>query len=207
MAKALEIIIEELRKFSTPELCDGAGSYKTMDYRIKPMVNEKKIVGPAVTVQVPPGVSGFVPDAIMELKPGDVLVIAGHGYCAGSYWGDHRSICAVMKKAEGVVIDGAFRDLEECRKVGFPIYAKGITPGSARKENIGALNVPVVCGGIEVCPGDLIIGDCNGICVIKPECAWEVMSKARQKIEAETFTISEMKRTGKIMPGVINQKK
>lgn len=207
MTKALETVIQELRRFSTPELCDGAEDYKTMDYQIKPMVNDKKICGPAVTVQVPEGISGFVPDAIMELKPGDVLVIAGHGFCGGSYWGDHRSICAAMKGAEGVVIDGVFRDLEGCRKAGVPIYAKGVTSGSAGKERIGRLNVPVVCGGVQVCPGDIIVGDCNGVCVIKPEDAEAVMEKARKKIAAEEFTISEMKKTGMVMPRVIMQTK
>lgn len=206
MTKEIQEIIEELRQFSTPELCDGAVAYKVMDYQIKPRVNEKKIVGPAVTVQVPTGVSGFIPDAILKLNPGDVLVIAGQGYCGGSYWGGHRSLCARMKGAEGVIIDGAFRDLEGCREVGLPVYARGIIPGSARKESIGQVNVPVVCGGVEVHPGDLIAADENGVCVIRPDMARSVMDQARKKIAAEKDTIEEMKRTGKILPRVLIRK-
>ena len=105
MAKTTEEIIEELRKFSTSELCDGvgAGKYQTMDYQIQERVTYKKIVGPAYTVKPPIGISGLIPDGILEMKKGDVMVIAGKGYCNGSYWGDHRSICAAMKEAEAVM--------------------------------------------------------------------------------------------------------
>ena len=205
MAKTLEEIIEELRQFTTSELCDGvgAGKYHTMDPSIQERVTYKKIVGTAYTVKTPIGISGLVPDGILEMKKGDVMVIAGKGYCNGSYWGDHRSICAAMKEAEGVVIDGAFRDLQGCRQAGFPIFARAVTPGSAGKERLGELNVPVICGGVEVCPGDIIVGDCNGVLVLKPEEAEGVMERARKKIEAEERTIRRMKETGEILPRVI----
>ena len=205
MAKTLEEIIEELRDFSTSELCDGvgAGKYQTMDYHIQERVTYKKIVGPAFTVKTPIGISGLVPEGILKIKKGEIMVIAGKGYCNGSYWGDHRSICAAMKGAEGVVIDGAFRDLRGCRAAGFPIFARGVTPGSAGKESLGELNIPVICGGVRVCPGDIIVGDSNGVIVLKPEEAEEVMERARRKIEAEKYTIQKMRETGEILPRVI----
>lgn len=134
------------------------------------------------------------------------MVIAGKGYCQGSYWGDHRSICVVMKGVEGVVIDGAFRDLEGCREAGMPIYARAVTPGSAGKEALGELNVPVMCGGVMVCPGDIIVADCNGVLVLKPEEVEGVMERARKKIQAEEETIRRMKETGEILPRVIMKK-
>lgn len=203
MEKNMNELIKKLRGFTTSELCDGAISYRTMDWHIRPMVTEKKIVGPAYTVKTPMGISGLVPDGILDMKPGDVMVIAGQGYCQGSYWGDHRSICAVMKGAEGIVIDGAFRDLDGCRAEGMPIYARAVTPGSAGKERLGELNVPVVCGGVQVCPGDIIVGDSNGVLVLKPEEIEAVMARANKKIQAEMYTIQRMKETGKILPRVV----
>lgn len=204
--KDVREIVKALRGFSVPELCDGAGLYNTMDYLIKPMVTTKKIVGPAFTIKVPIGEGAIVASALEQVNEGEILVIAGHGNCASSYWGDHRSCCAKFQKAEGVVIDGAFRDIEECEKVGFPIYAKGVTPGTAGKSGAGALNVPVSCGGVVVEPGDIIVGDRNGVCVIKPENAEEIMEKAKRKIEAQEWTIAEMNRTGRIIPRVIFNK-
>lgn len=202
MDEKLKSIIEQLREFTTSELCDGAIDYHTMDYHIKRRVSDKKIVGPAFTVNPPKGVSGIIPDAILAMNPGEVMVVAGKECCNHSYWGDHRSICASMKGLEGVVIDGAFRDLEGCMEVGFPIFARSITPGSCAKAAEGELNVPILCGGVEVCPGDLIVGDCNGIIVIKPEEAELVMERARKKIAAQNAVIERMRQTGEILPRV-----
>lgn len=202
MDEKLKSIIEQLREFTTSELCDGAIDYHTMDYHIKRRVSDKKIVGPAFTVDPPKGVSGIIPDAILAMNPGEVMVVAGKECCNHSYWGDHRSICASMKGLEGVVIDGAFRDLEGCMEVGFPIFARSVTPGSCAKAAEGELNVPILCGGVEVCPGDLIVGDCNGIIVIKPEEAELVMERARKKIAAQNAVIERMRQTGEILPRV-----
>ena len=202
MDEKLKSIIEQLREFTTSELCDGAIDYHTMDYHIKRRVSDKKIVGPAFTVEPPKGVSGIIPDAILAMNPGEVMVVAGKECCNHSYWGDHRSICASMKGLEGVVIDGAFRDLEGCMEVGFPIFARSVTPGSCAKAAEGELNVPILCGGVEVCPGDLIVGDCNGIIVIKPEEAELVMERARKKIAAQNAVIERMRQTGEILPRV-----
>ena len=202
MDEKLKSIIEQLREFTTSELCDGAIDYHTMDYHIKRWVSDKKIVGPAFTVNPPKGVSGIIPDAILAMNPGEVMVVAGKECCNHSYWGDHRSICASMKGLEGVVIDGAFRDLEGCMEVGFPIFARSVTPGSCAKAAEGELNVPILCGGVEVCPGDLIVGDCNGIIVIKPEEAELVMERARKKIAAQNAVIERMRQTGEILPRV-----
>ncbi|WP_432626970.1 RraA family protein [Brotaphodocola sp.] len=202
MEKKIEELVRHLREFTTPELCDGAGLYHSMDYQIKQRIGRKKIVGPAVTVDVPSGEGAIVADAILKLEPGSVLVVAGKGNCDCSYWGDHRSICADMMGAEGVVIDGAFRDLEDCERAGFPIYAKGLTCGTAAKSGAGAINVPVSCGGVCVNPGDLIIGDVNGVCVLRPDEAEAVMERAMKKRILQEKVIQEMRQTGVVNPKV-----
>lgn len=202
MEKKIEELVRHLREFTTPELCDGAGLYHSMSYQIKQRIGRKKIVGPAVTVDVPSGEGAIVADAILKLEPGSVLVVAGKGNCDCSYWGDHRSICADMMGAEGVVIDGAFRDLEDCERAGFPIYAKGLTCGTAAKSGAGAINVTVSCGGVCVNPGDLIIGDVNGVCVLRPDEAEAVMERAMKKRILQEKVIQEMRQTGVVNPKV-----
>ena len=202
MVRPSEDLIRRLKDFTVPELCDGAGLYHSMDYRIKPRTSREKIVGPAVTVDVPAGEGGIVAEAILSLKEGDVLVVAGHGYCGCSYWGDHRSFCAKRMKAAGVVIDGAFRDLEECEEIGFPVYAKGITCGTAGKSGAGAVNVTVSCGGVTVHPGDIVAGDVNGVCVIRPDEAEGIMERALKKRELQRQVREEMERTGRVIPSL-----
>lgn len=202
MSVTIQELCERLKQFTVPELCDGAGLYHAMDYRIKPWIGRTKMVGPAVTVDVPSGEGKIVGEAICHLEEGNVLVVAGKGNCDCSYWGDHRSICAGMMKASGVVIDGAFRDLEGCEEAGFPIFAKGLTCGTAGKSGAGAINVPVSCGGVTVHPGDLIAGDVNGVCVIRPEEAEEIMQRALAKKQAQQRVLEEMRRTGKVIPSI-----
>lgn len=207
MKKISKEILKELAALSVPEISDGMGLYATMDYRIKPMVTTKKIIGPALTVDVPVGEGDIIAEALRHIKEGDVIVIGGHGHCKSSYWGDHRSICASFMKAEGVVIDGAFRDVEACEKVGFPIYAKAITPGTALKSGEGAINVSVSCGGVVVNPGDIIVGDRNGVIVLPPDedTISSIICKAKTKNENQEWTIQEMYRTGICQPKVLKK--
>ena len=189
-------ILKELTKFSTPELCDGAGLYHSMNHEIRHFVGKNEIIGTAVTVDVPSGEGGIIADAILQLHEGEILIVAGKGNCDCSYWGDHRSICAAMMNAEGVIIDGAFRDIDGCEEAGFPIFARGVTCGTALKSGMGAINVPVSCGGVNVNPGDFIVADRNGVCVIRPDEAEKVMKGALDKRLRQEATIEEMKKTG-----------
>ncbi len=194
-------LAERLKEFTTPELCDGAGLCRSMDWQIKPWVGER-ICGPAVTVEVPSGEGDLVADAVLELKKGDVLVVAGKGNCSCSYWGDHRSICAAMRQAAGVVIDGAFRDVEGCEEAGLPVFAKGLTCRTAGKSGAGAVNVPVCCGGVTVNPGDIIAGDRNGVVVLRPDEAENVMARAMEKRLRQEAVIKKMRETGEVMPRI-----
>nr|WP_330407318.1 RraA family protein [Enterocloster lavalensis] len=190
-------LFERLREFTVPELCDGAGVFSAMDYHIKPWIGRTKIVGRALTVKVPAGEGAIVSRAIELAGEGDVIVIAGQGVCQCSYWGDHRSLCARLQGAAGVVIDGAFRDLEGCEEAGFPVFARALTCGTAQKTGEGQINVPVSCAGVAVNPGDFIVGDVNGVCVIPRDQAETVLERAAKKVAAQKRAAEEMERTGK----------
>lgn len=190
-------LFERLREFTVPELCDGAGVFSAMDYHIKPWIGRTKIVGRALTVKVPAGEGAIVSRAIELAGEGDVIVIAGQGVCQCSYWGDHRSLCARLQGAAGVVIDGAFRDLEGCEEAEFPVFARALTCGTAQKTGEGQINVPVSCAGVAVNPGDFIVGDVNGVCVIPRDQAETVLERAAKKVAAQKRAAEEMERTGK----------
>lgn len=193
-------LIERLRKFSTPELCDGTIVYNAMDYRIKPMVTTTKIAGPAVTLKLTLGDSLLVTKALSLARPGDVLVIDGRGSGNNALWGDNRSLIAKKLGLEGVVLDGAFRDIEENERVGFPIYARAVTCGSSTKNSHGEVNVPISCGGVAVNPGDIVVGDRNGVCVVPPEYAEQILRNAQEKADKLALLKVEIERTGKVIP-------
>ena len=188
-------LIEKLRTFTVPELCDGCADPNVMDYRIKPAFGTPHICGRAVTLDIPEGIAGKVPDAIMELKEGDILVIAGKGWQKSAYWGDHRSVCAKMLGAEGVIIDGLYRDKEGCEAAGLPVFALGLCARSSLQKQEGQINIPVECAGAAVSPGDIICADQNGVIVMHPEDAEDIMAKAaakmalQEELETREYTV------------------
>lgn len=140
-------LLAHAARYSAPELCDGEIVYNAMDYHIKPMVTQKKIVGQAVTLKLTLGDSLMVTKAMSVCRPGDVLVIDGRGSGNNAVWGDQRSLTAKLLGLGGVVIDGAFRDIDENEEIGFPIYARAVTCGCSTKNSHGEVNVPISCGG------------------------------------------------------------
>lgn len=193
-------LLERVGSYSAPELCDGTLVYNAMDYRIKPMVTTQKIVGQAVTLKLMLGDSLLVTKALSLCKPGDVLVIDGRGSGNNALWGDHRSLVAKKLGLSGVVMDGAFRDIDENEVIGFPIYARSVTCGSSTKNSNGEINVPVSCGGVTVNPGDIIVGDRNGVAVVPPEYAEQIMANAQKKVDSMNALVEEIEKTGKIIP-------
>ena len=181
----VENIIERLKAFSTPEICDGVGLFHAMYHDVKPLFECDTVVGKAVTVEVPTGEAKIIADVIKQLMPGDVLVIAAKGNLESACWGDLRSRMALKHGAVGVIIDGAARDIKGLRRAGLPIFARALCCGSAQLTGAGAANIPVSCAGAVVCPGDIIMADENGVIAVKPQEAEIAMEKATKKKLAE----------------------
>ena len=97
-------------------------------------------------------------------------------------------------------MDGAFRDLEECEEIGFPVYARALTCGSSTKNSNGEINVPISCGGVPVHPGDIIVGDVNGVCVIPAEYAEQIMENTQRKIDNLILVEKEILEQSKVLP-------
>lgn len=162
---------------------------------IKPIVAGKKICGPAFTVHyVPCGIKkGTVGDFLDDVAAGEVVVIdnGGRDYC--TVWGDLMAITATRNRIGGTVIDGVCRDVPIIRELGYPIFTKGcyMVTGKDRVE-VDAVNVPVAVSGIQVKPGDLIIGDDTGVIVIPAEKALEVLAVAKEIAQKELWMEREI---------------
>jgi len=162
-----------------------------MDTAMRPLTGATRIrfAGPAVTVRPYSG-SGHI--AIDECQPGDVLVIATGGETQFGVWGEMTSLGAKMKGISAVILDGAVTDVYEIVEMGLPLYSRAITaligtPKDKAGED-GEINGTVVCGGITVHPGDIILGDENGIVVIPPERVQELLEAAEPRQAKEPFT-------------------
>ena len=144
------------------------------------------LCGPAVTVRVRPGDNLMIHKALMMVKPGDVLVIDGGGDLTQALIGGLMRTTCLVRQLGGLVIDGALRDRLEWAEGGLPVFARGHTHRGPSKEGPGEINVPVACAGLAVMPGDLMLGDADGVIAIPAAEAALVLQRAELHLEKET---------------------
>ena len=121
-----------------------------------------------------------------------MLVCDLHGYDQGGHIGDIMALACKVRGLAGVVLDGSCRDTEDIREMGFPVFSRGVNPSGTVKASLGQINVPITCGGIEVHPGDIILGDCDGVVVVPREYEDNVFEKALAKFEKEQHIVAEL---------------
>src|SRR5918997_5060226 len=162
-------LVEGFRNAATGHVGDALGRSSAMDASIKPVSPVVSFCGVAFTVKTRPVDNLVVWKALELAQPGDVLVIATGGHLAHSTWGDLTSRVAAGRGLAAMVTDGAVRDLDGIVEAGLPVFAAAVTPNSPQKDGPGELNVPVSCGGQVVQPGDILIGDGDGVVVVPRE--------------------------------------
>ncbi|MFJ3045442.1 RraA family protein [Herbaspirillum chlorophenolicum] len=194
-------IVAQASEFAASILADVAGRRGTLCSRISPLSPGMRIAGPAVTVEVRPGDNLMIHAAMAIAKPGDVLVIDGKGDETCALMGEIMvSQCKAMGLA-GIVIFGSVRDTEALRDIGFPVYAVGANPNGPTKNIAGRVNWPVSVGGTSVQPGDLIVGDADGVVVVEREKAPTLLAAAARKVQDETKRLTEIRTGGPLRPG------
>ena len=162
-----------------------------LDARIRP-VNAAPLLGPAFTIKVRPGDNLLLHKALDMAQPGDILIVDAQGDMSNSIMGELMVLWAIKKELGGFVIDGAIRDIGTLKQMNIPIYAAGVTPAGPYKDGPGEINYPVSCGGVVINPGDIIVGDEDGIVVVRPEDAPELVQKTKAKNLAEKKTMVEI---------------
>lgn len=181
-------------------LADVAGRRGTLDSRIQPLTRSLRMAGPAFTVEVRPGDNLMIHAAIMLAKPGDVLVVDGKGDTTCALMGSIMITACRKLGLAGVVLDGAHRDSEEILALGFPLYSVGSNPNGPTKNVPGRMNWPISCGGVAILPGDLIVGDGDGVVVIERERADRLLALADKKLQDERARIADIESDRDIRP-------
>lgn len=205
-------IIDGFMGVATASVADAvdkiAGKRGYMDEAIKPRINEKKIVGPAVTVKEVP-TDEFLPptlalDAIDESPAGSVIVIDIDGEANVAVWGGLMAAGGKANNLAGAILDGGVRDVTEIRRdYGFQIFARSISPGTTlgRFKTVSS-NEPVVCGGITVNPGDLIVADLDGVLVVPQRHVEAVLAMAKEIDQREAEQAKLIIQTGSLREGL-----
>jgi len=181
----MDSVIEQLKTTPTTAISDVLKGMNNLDPQIKPLKETYQIAGEAYTVKLAVGDNLHLLKALKEAKPGDILVVDVKGDTYRAIAGDF--VVGMMQTLElgGLVVDGVIRDLIDIKKLNFPVFSKGTTVSSGSKNGPGQTNVPISCGGASVQPGDIVVGDVDGVVVIPRDEAATVLQKAQEKEAAD----------------------
>jgi len=192
--------VAQAAKFPSSILADVAGRRGALSGRIAPLAPSMRFAGPAITVEVRPGDNLMIHAAMAIAQPGDVILVDGKGDLSCALMGEIMSQQCVALGVAGVVIDGAVRDSEAIRELGFAMYAAGLNPNGPTKSVSGRLNHPISIGGVTVHPGDLVVGDADGVTVIERNKAAAMLPLAVAKVAAETKRIADIRSRKALRP-------
>ncbi len=185
-------LLDRFRGLASPNLADAMGRFNFMDAGIRSR-SGFSMCGLAVTVNARPADNLMIHKAMQVAQPGDVVVVNTCGNTTSAVFGELMCTRAAAAKLGGIVVDGAIRDVDGITKLGFPAYSRTVCAGGCDKDGPGEVNVPISCGGTVVMPGDIIVGDEDGVVVVPRDNADEVLTLVHQLMERERKRIAEIK--------------
>lgn len=187
-----EKVVDCFRGLASPNVADAMGRFNFMDPGMQSR-SGLPLCGLAVTVSCRPGDNLMVHKALDVAAPGDVVVVNTWGNTTSAVFGELMCNTAAAKKLGGIVVDGAIRDVAGITTLRFPAFSRSVSPGACDKDGPGEINVPIACGGVVVNPGDIVVGDQDGVAVVPRAHAEEVLSLVVELMERESKRVAQIK--------------
>jgi 4-hydroxy-4-methyl-2-oxoglutarate aldolase len=185
-------LVDRFRGLASPNIADAMGRFNFMDPGLVARTG-LPLCGRAVTVNCRPADNLMVHKALQVAEPGDIVVVSTCGNTTSAVFGGLMGETAAAKRLGGIVVDGAIRDVGELTRLAFPAFSRTVCPGGCDKDGPGEINVPISCGGTVVAPGDIVVGDVDGLAIVPYASAAEVLYLTHQLCERERARIAEIR--------------
>ena len=194
IARASSDAVKALGNAGVATVHEAQGRTGLMRPNMRPIYPTAKVAGTAVTISIPPGDNLMIHASIEVCQPGDVLVVAPTSECTDGYFGELLGVSCQAHGIAGLIIDAGVRDTAELAALNFPVWSKAVSSQGTVKNVPGDVNIPVVCAGTLVNPGDVIVGDADGVVVVAREAAEQVAKASQERLAKEEKSRERLRR-------------